>query len=69
MATLTITFSAAVQARLRAAFEKAFELDRPATADDVRDYVIRNLKQFVTSVERRVAREAAQESITDPNFT
>ncbi len=69
MATLTINFTNAVQARIKAAMKLAWELDRPATLDDLKDLVIRDIKKFVTAVERQKGRAAVDEALTDITLT
>lgn len=68
MASLTINFTVANGTRLKAAMESAFQIEN-ATVADVKNYIIRDLKQFVREVERRLAKEAAIADLTDVDLT
>lgn len=58
MPDITISVTSAQAKRIQDAFEEALELDRPATIADVKEYIVSDLKQFVRTSERRVARDA-----------
>ena len=69
MATLTITFSAAVAARIKGALKTAWQLDREATLDDLKDLVIMDVRKFVTAVERSKGRAAVDAALQDLDIT
>jgi hypothetical protein len=69
MPTLTIDFSNAHGARIQDALTEAFELEAPATMEDLKAYVIADVKQFVRTSEKRVAAQAAQANVTDVDLT
>lgn len=75
MATLTITFDAAVAQRLQAAFTETFrpqdENGDPVVPDldMLQQYVINDLKSFVRSSEKREAFKAAALTLVDIDAT
>lgn len=70
MADLTITIPDTAVQRVRDAFTEMLDLGQPATVEDVRQYIIADLKQKVQAAERRVAQRAAQDAGGDlPDIT
>ena len=75
MATLTITFSAAHATRIQDALEESMDLrdengdPRAATMADFKDYVMRDVKQFVLTSERRVASRQAASAVDEIALT
>lgn len=66
MPSITLTFDAANATRLQNALTGAKGLEQPATAEDLKDYIISNLKQMVRLEEERVAYNAAVEAAEAP---
>ena len=58
MPAITITTSGANATRVAAAIQESLGLDAPATAQEIKNYIISDLKQLVRSSERRVAVDA-----------
>ena len=69
MPSITITFNAESATRIAAAFQEVFNLPAPATAQEVKDYVITDLKQVVRTSEKRVAEAAANPNPGDVDLT
>lgn len=75
MPSVTLTFSAAVATRLQDAIEETYHLQDDdgnpvaATAEDLKQTIINNLKSLVRASEIRVARRAADLTITDVDVT
>jgi len=75
MPTLTINFSNAVALRIQDALEEGLRLEdgngdrRPATMNDLKDYVVADVKQFVRTAEKRIARRAAEAVVEDVDLT
>lgn len=65
MATLTITTTAAQDARIVVAFGKRLGLERNATSAEVKAAVIDYIKQIVFDQEAAAARQTAQAGITE----
>lgn len=68
MATITINMSAAAATRVSKALQYAKGLGAPATREEVKDYIITDLKQIIRNAERRMAVEAAKDG-TEPTIT
>lgn len=68
MAQVTITIPDDKVQRVRDAFTYALDLDAQATVEDVKAYILRDLRQFVLTAERRAAREQLPE-ITEVDFS
>lgn len=68
MAQVTITIPDDKVQRVRDAFTYALDLDAQATVDDVKAYILRDLRQFVLTAERRAAREQLPE-IAEVDFS
>ena len=69
MPTMNITFTTAQTARIADAFQFALELPAPATAADIKAYIIGDLTQVVRSAEKREAAADYLETATDVDFT
>ena len=75
MPSLTINFSTAHATRIQAALEQVLRLEdengepRAATLVDLKNYVVRDVKQLVRTAEKRVARRAAEAVIADVDLT
>jgi hypothetical protein len=69
MASITITTSGANATRVLAAIEESLGLEQAATDQDVKDYIVTDLKQLVRTSERRVAEEAANPDPVDVDIT
>ena len=75
MATVTLNISAANATRLQDALGESMELrdedeePRLANMGDLKEYIISDLVQFVRNSERRVARRAADLTLTPVAIT
>ena len=75
MPSVTINFDGAVATRLQAALEETFrpeDIDGnpiPADIAMLKQYIVNDLRQFVRTSERRVARKAAEASVVDVDVT
>ncbi len=75
MASVTINFSAAHATRIQDALTESMDLvdevgdPRPATIADLKAYIGSDIRQFVRTSERRVARAAAASASTDVDIT
>lgn len=75
MPSVTLNFSAEHASRIQAALEKARpSTDEdgeliPATVEDFKEYLIGETARFVRNVERQVARDAADQSVTFVELT
>jgi hypothetical protein len=75
MPTLTINFSAEHAVRIQDALQEALALTdgngdpRAATLADLKDYVVADLRQFVRTSEKRVARQAAEMAVDYVDIT
>jgi hypothetical protein len=78
MATITITIPADQEQRVQDAFTalltRSSDRDNPfvppATLTDVKDWIIRDLKQLVRSVEYEAAQKTARENLSaEPDLT
>lgn len=69
MPDITISLTAGNITRLQAALQETQGLDNPATEQEVKDYIIIDLKQLVRSSERRVAVKAANPNPDDIEVT
>lgn len=69
MPSLTITLSPGNAQRVAEAFDSFLILDHPTTVDDVKAYLITQLKEIVRNHERRAARAAADAGIVDVDPT
>ena len=75
MPSLTINFTAPVATRLQAAIEETYRPEDvdgnpvPATLQDLKQYIINDLRNFVRNSELRVARRAADQSVSDVEVT
>ena len=69
MASLTINFTPAIANRIKSAIKLALQLDREATLDDLKDLVIRDVRKFVTAVERAEGRAAVDAALQDLDIT
>ena len=68
MAVLTVTFTAENATRIAAAFQETLDLEQPATATEVEQYVKEKIKQVVRASEKRVAEAAANPNPADVVF-
>ena len=75
MASITLTFSAEHEQRIRDALEETFNLvdengdPRPAVANDLKQFLRDELQNLVRRSERRVAASQIIDSITDIDVT
>jgi hypothetical protein len=70
MPDVTITIPNDQVQRIRDAFTVGLELEEPATLDDLKAYIIADIKQFVRTAERAAARRAAEQiRADDPELT
>ena len=75
MAKLSINFSDAHATRIQSALEEAMDLvdtegePRSATMADLKEYIIADVRQFVRTSEKRVARRAADTSVSTIDIT
>ena len=69
MPSVTINFDAAQATRLQDALTESLELETPAGVADLKNYIVSDLKQFVRSSEKRVARKVAESTISDVEIT
>jgi len=67
MASLTITTTAPQDVRIVAVFTQV--LGRPATAADVKSFLVKALTEFVLNIERQNAMDAAAAAVTPVNPT
>ena len=65
MATLTITTTAAQASRISVAYGAVNGLGRDATAAEVKQFVIEEIKRVVIGYEKNVASEAAESAVPD----
>jgi len=63
---MTITTTAAQAVRVAAAVGEELRLDRPATAEECRQYVITILRNIVLTSEKKIAVAALVPSTFDP---
>jgi len=68
MPTITLTLSTAAAQRVSAALTETKGLAAPASAADVKDHIIEDLKSMVRNSERRIALAAAVPG-TEPTIT
>ncbi len=69
MPSVTINFSPAVANRVSLGLQLALHLDNPATAADIKQYIIRNLKSGILAGEQEAAEMVARENINEIDFT
>lgn len=69
MASLTITVPDPQVPRVQAALGEVMLLGRDATSDEVRQFIVDNLKQVVRSVETQDAEETARATVVDIDAT
>ena len=69
MADVTITIPPAEEQRVRDAITIALGLDQPAVMDDLRQYIINDIKQLVRNTEKREASKTAADAIIDVPIT
>lgn len=62
MASITITIPVDQEQRVRDAFTELLNLKQPATIAEVKEYIIKDIKQVVRNAERQAAARAAQEA-------
>lgn len=65
MATLTLTTTSQQDARIVQAFGTYLDLGRNATAGEVKQWLISQLRGVVLAQEAKAAREAAEAALTD----
>jgi len=65
MPSVTINFTAANADRLKTALKQSLQLEDDATVEDLKTYIIADLKQLVRHAERREAQRIAM-SNSDP---
>jgi len=58
MIEVTLTLTNAEGKRLQDALTESLDLEAPATVEDLKGYIIADLKQIVRTSERRVAQQA-----------
>lgn len=69
MPSVTLTFSSAHAGRIRAALDETLELEEPATVEDFKDYIVKEIRQMVRNAEMRTARLAANASVGTVDIT
>jgi len=75
MPSVTLNFTAANATRIQDAIKETLNplgedlLPRDATVADLKEYLIKDIKQFVRSSERRVVARLANGSVNDVNLT
>lgn len=69
MAQLTITVPDPAVARVRVAMGKILGLQRDATVDEVRQFIVDTLTEYVQRQEIADARQAAKDAATDLGAT
>lgn len=70
MADITITIPVDQEQRVQDAFTFALRLETPATIADVKQYIIADLKQFVTEAERaEAAKDHSDGALPPPDIS
>jgi len=69
MPSITINFSPEHATRIQDALTYALGLEQPATAADLKAYVIADVRQLVRNTEKRMAEEAASAPIDYVDLT
>ena len=69
MPSLTITFTTEQKDRIAAAFQEALALDDPATAANIKQYIVRDLIQVVRNAERAIAKRDFDSGASDVDFS
>ncbi len=68
MKEITITLTDPAAKRVSKALQRVKGLADPATVDEIKEYVVTDLKQLVAAVEKKVAAESAVDSYA-PNIS